>query len=118
MFMQSWASNSYDAYEAFFYNLATRDQDKPATRLGEGQGTWNAGRYSNPAVDKLLAQVASETDPAKRQALIADVHKLYTGDVALIPLHQQWIAWGVRSTVDAAPLADDSVNLREITVRR
>ena len=60
----------------------------------------------------------SEVDLAKRQQLIVEAHKIYTGDIALIPLHQQWIAWGVRSTVDAAPLADDSVNLREITVRR
>src|SRR6185369_14434332 len=64
MFMQSWASNSYDAYEALFYNLATRDQDKPETRLAEGQGTWNSGRYRSPALDALMARIASETDPA------------------------------------------------------
>jgi peptide/nickel transport system substrate-binding protein len=118
MFMQSWASNSYDAYEALFYNLATRDQDMPETRLGEGQGTWNSGRYRSPALDATMARIASETDPAKRQALIVEAHKIYTGDVAIIPLHQQWIAWGVRSTVDVAPLADDSVNLRTVTVNR
>ncbi len=65
-----------------------------------------------------MSRVASETDPVKRQALIVEVHKIYTGDVALIPLHQQWIAWGVRSNVDVAPLADDSVNLRAVTVSR
>jgi len=118
MFMQSWAPNSYDAYEAFFYNLATREQDHPAVRLGEGQGTWNSGRYSNPDFDRLLQRIASETDLAKRQQLIVQAHKIYTGDVAIIPLHQQWIAWGVRGAVDVVPMADDSVVLRWITVHR
>ncbi|MBI3512542.1 MAG: ABC transporter substrate-binding protein [Proteobacteria bacterium] len=118
MFMQSWASNSYDAYEALFYNLVTRDQDKPETKLAEGQGTWNSGRYRSPALDALMVRIGSETDPAKRQALIVEAHKIYTGDIAIIPMHQQWIAWGVRSNVDVAPLADDSVNLRTVTVNR
>ena len=118
MFMQSWAANSYDAYEAFFYNLATRNEDNPETKLAEGQGTWNSGHYHNAKLDALLKQIGSETDPAKRQGLISQVHKIYIDDVALIPLHQQWIAWGVRDNIALAPLADDSVNLRTVTVRR
>ena len=52
-----------------------------------------------------------------QMALIVEAHKIYTGDVAIIPMHQQWIAWGVRNTVDVTPLADDSVNLRTVTVK-
>ena len=118
MYMQGWAPNSYDAYEAFFYNLATREQDKPEVRLGEGQGTWNSGRYRNPEFDRLLLRIASETDLAKRHELILQAHKIYTGDIALIPLHQQWIAWGVRDAVSVVPLADDSVVLNWISMKR
>src|SRR5258708_30675455 len=89
MYMQGWASNSYDAYEAFFYNLVTRDQDHPAVHLAEGQGTWNAGRWSSPAFDQLMVRIGSEVDLAKRQQLIVEAHKIYTDDIALIPLHQQ-----------------------------
>jgi peptide/nickel transport system substrate-binding protein len=118
MYMQGWASNSYDAYEAFFYNLVTRDTDQPVVKLAEGQGTWNAGRWRSPAFDQLMQRIGSEVDLVKRQALIVEAHKIYVSEIAIIPLHQQWIAWGLRTTVDVAPLADDSVNLRTIKVSR
>lgn len=38
MYLQGWSPNSRDAYEAFFYNLATRFDEKPGVVLGEGQG--------------------------------------------------------------------------------
>ena len=116
MYMQGWAPNSYDAYEAFFYNLASRPQDHPGAILGEGQGTWNSGRYHNPAFDKLLQRIASETDLAKRHQLILDAHKIYIADIALIPLHQQWIEWGVRASVTVEPLADDSIVVQTISM--
>lgn len=118
MYMQGWASNSYDAYEAFFYNLVTRDTDQPVVKLAEGQGTWNAGRWRNPAFDQLMVKIGQEVDPEKRQALISEAHKIYIAEVAIIPLHQQWIAWGVRDGFDVTPLADDSVNLRTVKVGR
>jgi peptide/nickel transport system substrate-binding protein len=117
-YLQGWAPNSYDAYEAFFYNLATRPQDHPGATLGEGQGTWNAGRYHNPDFDRLLQRIASETDLAKRHALILEAHKIYVADIALVPLHQQWIEWGVRDSVSVVPLADDSIVLYAISVAR
>jgi peptide/nickel transport system substrate-binding protein len=116
MFLQGWSPNSWDAYEAFFYNLATRFDEKPEVVLGAGQGLFNIGRYSNPDVDALLLKISSSMDPPARQALISQVHQAYIRDIPSIPVHQQEIVWGAAKTVTATPAPDDSVTFRWISV--
>jgi peptide/nickel transport system substrate-binding protein len=115
-YLQGWAPNSWDAYEAFFYNLATRFDEKPATVLGEGQGLFNMGRYSNPEVDAALLAISRSLDPAARQALIDEVHKAYVRDIPNLPLHQQAIVWGARRAVQATVSPDDSVTFRWVSI--
>ena len=115
-YLQGWSPNSWDAYEAFFYNLATRFDETPAVVLGAGQGTFNIGRYSNPEIDALLLRISRTLDPAERQALIAQVNRLYVQDIPSIPLHQQEIVWGATKKVTAIPTPDDSVTFRWISV--
>jgi peptide/nickel transport system substrate-binding protein len=87
-FMLGWTPGSYDAYNPL-QNLMTMD--------GEGQGTWNSGRYSNPEVEKLTDLIAVTVDEAKRNDLIRKAFKIHQDDVGHIPLHQQALAWGIRS---------------------
>jgi peptide/nickel transport system substrate-binding protein len=115
-YLQGWAPNSWDAYEAFFYNLATRTDEKPAVVLGEGQGLFNIGRYSNPEVDAALLKISRSLDPVERQALIAEVHKAYVRDIPSIPVHQQAIVWGARKGVQATVSPDDSVTFRWVSI--
>ena len=44
--------------------------------------------YSNPRVDELLAQGILELDPAKRQAIYAEVQKLMIDDAAFVVTEQ------------------------------
>ena len=115
-YLQGWSPNSWDAYEAFYYNLATRYDAKPTIVLGEGQGLFNIGRYSNPEVDALLLKIRNSLDPAERQALISAVHRIYISDIPSIPVHQQEIIWGARRAVQATPTPDDSVTFRWISI--
>jgi len=46
----------------------------------------NAGKYSNPEVDALLAQAKGEFDDAARADLYAQVAKILTDDVAWLPI--------------------------------
>jgi peptide/nickel transport system substrate-binding protein len=48
----------------------------------------NFGFYSNPKVDQLMDQLASETDPTKLPAIADEADKLIWADVATIPLFQ------------------------------
>jgi len=67
---------------------------------GKGIGAGNYGRYSNPALDKLLAAAAVTLDDAKRAALIAQAYEQALGDeVAAIPMLFQITAWGMRKGI-------------------
>jgi len=51
-----------------------------------GGGAYNLSRYSNPAVDKLIAEATAETDQTKSQALWAQADKKIMGDAPIVPL--------------------------------
>src|SRR5437868_3147053 len=55
-YMLGWGVPTYDSDYIFTYLYHTRSGT---------YGTWNATRYSNPELDKLIESVASETDTAK-----------------------------------------------------
>ncbi|MFP4360415.1 MAG: ABC transporter substrate-binding protein [Alphaproteobacteria bacterium] len=86
-FMLGWTPGSYDVYNVL-QNIMTLD--------GEAQGAWNSGRYSNPEVEELTDQIATEVDTEKRNELIREAFRIHKDDVGHIPLHQQTLAWGVR----------------------
>src|SRR5690606_14209463 len=50
-----WTSVSFDAAHMAIANIATNNKDT-------GMGLYNRGCYSNPAVDKLLVEAATEID--------------------------------------------------------
>jgi len=81
-------------------------------------GQWNAGRYSNAEVDRLIADVLKEMDPDRRTRLVTQALKIHREDVGHIPLYQQGLAWGMRRNVDAAVQIDNRVNLNFIQVRQ
>jgi peptide/nickel transport system substrate-binding protein len=51
-----------------------------------GNGNYNASHYSNPAVDKLIAQASAETDQTKAQALWGQADKMIMTDAPVVPL--------------------------------
>jgi peptide/nickel transport system substrate-binding protein len=51
-----------------------------------GNGNYNASHYSNPAVDKLIAQASAETDQAKAQALWGQADRMIMADAPVVPL--------------------------------
>lgn len=109
-YMLGWTPGSYDAYNPL-QNLMTLD--------GEGQGTWNCGRYSNPRVEELTDQIAVTVDEDERNALIREAFQIHKDEVGHIPLHQQALAWGVRTdTVESvAQRPFNDVDLRYVVLK-
>ena len=109
-YMLGWTPGSYDAYNPL-QNLMTLD--------GEGQGTWNCGRWTNPKVEALTDRIAITVDESERNELIREAYQIHQDDFGHIPLHQQALAWGVSSkTVDKAwqrPFND--VDLRYVMMK-
>ena len=50
---------------------------------------FNYGRLNNPGLDKLMEDAASQGDPARRDAMYADVQKIIMDAAVWIPVHDQ-----------------------------
>lgn len=64
-------------------------QGEPGSILGfllDSKGGSNAGHYSNPEMDRLLAQVRMTFDQAKRKAIYERIQQIIAQDGALIPV--------------------------------
>ncbi len=104
-----WQPLSYDAHSTF--------QETTQTPAGKS-GTYNVGNYSNPKIDELIGAMETETDPAKRQAIISEALTLEKTDIAHIPLHQAALSWGVRKGVSLTQKADDVLELKWVKVEK
>jgi peptide/nickel transport system substrate-binding protein len=85
-------------------------KDVVHTRSG-GDGSLNAGRYSNPAFDAYLPKIAGEIDQAKRNKLIEEAVAIEHEDVSHIPLHQQPITWASKKGIALAQAPDNQLRL-------
>ncbi len=108
-YMLGWTPGSYDSHNPLFALMSTPGAG--------GQGQFNLGSYSNAKVDELTKAIATETDVAKRNAMIAEAMKIHQDDVGHIPLHQQALAWAMKKSVDLVQLADNYMFLKWVTVK-
>lgn len=74
-------------------------------------GGLNYGRYSNPAVDKLIDQAGEETDDTRRAAAVREAFRLEKEDIGNIPLHQQPLVWASRRGIDLHQAPDNYFRL-------
>ena len=108
-YMLGWSPSTYDSHNAL--NALMRCVDD------KGSGQFNLGAYCNPKVDALTAKIQSETDKAKRDAMIKEAFKIHGDDIGHLPLHQQALAWGVASNVQLVQLADNFMHFRYMSVK-
>ena len=108
-YLLGWTPGSFDSYNPLnFLHACPKDT---------GEGKFNLGGYCNPEVDKLNAKILSETDQAKRDAMIEQAWAMTINDVAYIPLHQQALAWGVNNKVDLKQRPDNQFAWRHVMVK-
>jgi peptide/nickel transport system substrate-binding protein len=71
-----------------------------------GMGSSNRARYSNPEVDRVLAQAMATVDDAKRDLLLQQVTEIAMADQAVVPLYYQDNVFATRKGVRYTPRAD------------
>jgi peptide/nickel transport system substrate-binding protein len=98
-YLLGWTPGTYDSHNVLNAILGTPDPS--------GRGQFNLGGYSNARVDELARLVQSETDQARRNAMIAEAFRIHQDEVGHLPLHQQALAWGVRRNVSLVQLPDN-----------
>jgi peptide/nickel transport system substrate-binding protein len=106
--MLGWTPATYDAHNALYTLLATRDGKR---------GEVNVGGYSNAALDDLVARIGVETDAAKRNEMIRQSIEILRRDHPTLPLHQQVIVWAAKSNVELAQLADNAFPYRYVKMK-
>jgi peptide/nickel transport system substrate-binding protein len=108
-YLIGWAPGTYDSHNPLYSLMSTPGEG--------GQGQFNLGAYSNPRVDELTRAIASETDAAKRQAMISEAFKLHAADIGHLPLHQQMLTWGMKRNVELVQRADNFNYLKWVVVK-
>jgi peptide/nickel transport system substrate-binding protein len=108
-YLLGWTSSTYDSHNPL--NALIRCVDD------KGSGQFNLGAYCNPKVDELTLKIQSETDKAKRQAMISEAFKMHADDIGHLPLHQQGLAWGVGKKVDLVQRADNFMDFKWMSVK-
>lgn len=108
---------TYDSFSTLF-GLAMCREDQLGQRAGlRGQGQFNHGGYCNPELDAAVNAARVELDRNKRRQHFADAWRIMIKDFAYIPLHQQYLAWGLRQGVDVTARPDDVLDLRTVVMR-
>lgn len=99
MMMIGWHADTEDSNNFFEFLTACPDTDS-------GLGQYNSGNYCNPEADKMMHEANSETDPAKRAAIMQKIEQMLYDDAAYIPLHWQNLAWATRKGVNVEPVVN------------
>lgn len=107
-YMLGWTPSTYDAHNALFNLMASREGSR---------GQFNVGGYRNARLDELTTAIATETDAARRNAMIREAARIHHEEVGHIPLHQQQVIWAARQNIDLVQLADNWFPLRFVRVR-
>lgn len=107
-YLLGWTPLTYDADNAINALMVCPDD--------KGAGQFNLGAYCNPQVDALSAQIQSEPDKLRRNALIQKALALQRADIAYLPLHQQALAWGVSDKVKLVQMADNFMPFKWMSV--
>ena len=81
------------------YQERTLDPDNFYSLVIASGGPINTTGYSNPTVDKLIAQAAQETDEGKRKALYTQIRDIVRTDAPLVFVHYETVNYLMQKNV-------------------
>ncbi len=106
-FLFGWGTATAEASDPLIAQTATWDPAK-------GWGASNRGRYSNPALDKLIEQAVGTGDDIAREKLLQQAMTMAMNDVAVIPLHIQKNIWATRANLTYVPTVGEDLRLTDV----
>ncbi|MBL8360560.1 MAG: ABC transporter substrate-binding protein [Rubrivivax sp.] len=109
LYLLGWGVATYDAQ----YTL----QSLIRTRTSGADGNFNFSKINDPTVDKLVDAMKTETDVAKRNAMIRDALVRTRDEVLAIPIHHQIRPWVMKAGVTTVHRSDDRPEARFTTVK-
>ena len=109
VFLLGWGASTGEVSNSLSALMMTVDKEK-------GQGTSNAGRYSNPALDEVILEADAELDDAKRSALLQEGIKIGMDDYAILPIHFEHTTWAMKPDINYSGRTDQMTMAAEITL--
>ncbi len=82
-----------------------------------GLGTFNAGRYSNPSLDRLIDAIRVEPDLDKRRGMVTEALRRVAEDLPFVPLYRRKLNWAMVPQVTAVQWPNDTIELRWVRRR-
>lgn len=114
-YMQRFINNRSDIFLLGWANTPQLDGFSILTNVFHTrtprQGSWNAGRFSDPAFDALSARIAVEMDPARRTTLMTEAFTIVRDAYWAIPLYREPMLVAMRSELDIPASADGRVRV-------
>jgi peptide/nickel transport system substrate-binding protein len=108
-YLLGWGVPTYDSHYIFSFLYQTR---------ADKQGTWNATRYSNAAMDQKITSLTTETDLKKRNAMVAEIWAQMQKDVVYLPIHHQTLAFGMKQQFEIPTHPDNQVHMKFVGVKK
>jgi peptide/nickel transport system substrate-binding protein len=106
-FLFGWGTGTAEASDPLIAQIATWDPAK-------GWGASNRGRYSNPAIDKLIGEALGTADDAAREKILIQAEKMTFDDVAIIPIHIQKNIWATSAKLTYVPSVGETPRLFDL----
>lgn len=109
-YLSGWIPSGVDGGEIYDYLLRSVDDENNI-------GSFNAGYYSNPEVDRIGEEITFIMDYEKRLQLIQQGFAIAMEDIAWIPLFSiQWL-YGASDDIEFNPRSDLNIKVEEIGFR-
>ena len=109
LYLLGWGVATYDAQ----YTI----QSLVRTKSTGADGNYNFSKISDPVVDRLTDAMKTETDVAKRNAMVREALIRIKDEVLLIPIHHQMRPWAMKAGVSTVHRSDDRPESRFATVK-
>jgi peptide/nickel transport system substrate-binding protein len=89
-YMLGWGVPTFDSH--YIFNFLVHETT-------ENRGSWNNTGYNNADVNAKIVALESETNLAKRDAIIADIWSQVQRDQIYLPIHNQVLNWGMKDNI-------------------
>lgn len=107
IYFLGWTPAGLDSYNILFNLMGSFDAET-------GRGNVNFGEFSDPRIDEIATAVESETDKAKRDAMILEAYEILAQEAYYVPMHQQAVIWAIRDGLSVTQRADDGFQFEDV----
>lgn len=102
-YLLGWGVPTFDSEYVFNFLVHSSTEDR---------GSWNASQFSNAETDAQIQSLASEVDLDVRNATIAAIWKTVQEEQVYLPIHNQVLNWGMKSTIDFPVQPEDQPHFK------